>query len=130
MSSFALDSSAILALINNEPGSDIVVSTLPQAIISAVNIAEIVPKLIDLNTSMAPLEQALAEANVEIVPFTDSQARLAGDLRRATKSRGLSLGDRACLALAQERGLTAVTADTAWAGATAIPVLLIRPVRA
>jgi len=79
---------------------------------------------------MAPLEQALAEANVEIVPFTDSQARLAGDLRRATKSRGLSLGDRVCLALAQERGLTAATADTAWVGATAIPVLLIRPVRA
>ena len=79
---------------------------------------------------MAPLEQALAEANVEIVPFTDSQARLAGELRRTTKSRGLSLGDRACLALAQERGLTAVTADAAWAGATAIPVQLIRAPKA
>ena len=126
MSSFALDSSAILALIKNEPGSDVVVATLPRALISAVNVAEVVSKLVDLGSSPEPLDLALAEAKVEIIPFTESQARLAGELRRATRSRGLSLGDRACLALTQERGLTAVTADAAWVGATAVPVTLIR----
>jgi ribonuclease VapC len=130
VSSFALDSSAILALIKNEPGSDVVVSVLPRAVMSAVNISEVVSKLVDLNSSTAPLDEALAEGKVEIVPFTESQARLAGELRTATRSRGLSLGDRACLALAQERGLTAVTADSAWVGATAVPVLLIRPPKA
>ncbi len=126
MSSFALDSSAILALIKNEPGSDVVVSALPRAVISAVNVAEVVSKLIDLGSSTEPLDLALAEAKVEIVPFTESQARLAGELRRETRSRGLSLGDGGWLAGAQERGLTAVTADAAWAGATAVPVSLIR----
>jgi PIN domain nuclease of toxin-antitoxin system len=100
---------------------------IPGAVISAVNIAEVVSKLIDLSLSITPMAQTLAEGNVEIVPFTEAQARLCGELRRATRSRGLSLGDRACLALAQERGLTAVTADAAWVGATVIPVMLIRP---
>jgi ribonuclease VapC len=126
VSKFALDSSAILALIKNEPGAEVAASVLPRAVISAVNITEVVSKLIDLGSSTAPLDLALAEAKVEIVPFTDAQARLAGELRRTTKARGLSLGDRACLALAQERGLTAVTADAAWAGATDVPVRLIR----
>ena len=126
MSKFALDSSAILALIKNEPGADVTASALPGALISAVNITEVVSKLIDLGSSMEPLDLALAEAKVEIVPFTETQARLAGELRRTTKSRGLSLGDRACLALARERGLTAVTADAAWVGATDVAVRLIR----
>jgi PIN domain nuclease of toxin-antitoxin system len=127
VSRFAFDSSAILALIKNERGADVVLAALPSASISAVNMAEIVSKLIDLGSAMEPLEQTLSDANVEIVPFTEAQARLCGELRRTTKSRGLSLGDRACLALAQERGLTAVTADAAWVGATSVPVLLIRP---
>jgi PIN domain nuclease of toxin-antitoxin system len=114
-------------LIKKELGSDVVVSALPRAVISTVNIAEVVSKLIDLGSSTDPLEQSLADAKVEIVPFTESQARLCGELRRQTRSRGLSLGDRACLALAQEHGLTAVTADAAWVGATAVAVLLIRP---
>ena len=129
MSSFVLDSSAILALIKNEPGSGLVVSTLPRAVVSAVNIAEVVSKLMDLQSSTAPLDELLAEAKVQIVPFTEAQARLCGELRASTKSRGLSLGDRACLALAIERGATAVTADAAWVGATPAPVLLIRPAK-
>jgi ribonuclease VapC len=127
VSSFVFDSSAILALIKNERGADVVLAALPRASISAVNMAEIVSKLIDLGSAMEPLEQTLSDANVEIVPFTEVQARLCGELRRTTKPRGLSLGDRACLALAQEKGLTAVTADAAWVGATSVTVLLIRP---
>jgi ribonuclease VapC len=127
VSSFAFDSSAILALIKNDRGAEVVLATLPRGSISAVNMAEVVSKLIDLGSAMGPLEETLSDANVEIVPFTETQARLCGELRRATRPRGLSLGDRACLALAQERGLTAVTADAAWVGATSVPVMLIRP---
>ena len=121
MSEFVLDSSAILALIRGEPGAEFVELLLSRAVISSVNIAEIVSKLTDLNSTTAPMDAILEGAGVEIVPFAESQARLCGELRRATRSRGLSLGDRACLALAQERGLTAVTADAAWVGADAGP---------
>ena len=126
MSSFALDSSALIALINEEPGADIVTSGLAASAISTVNLAEVVTKLVERGIDVRDLPQMLVEGKVEIVPFTEAQAFLCGRLRQITRSRGLSLGDRACLALAQERGLTAVTADTAWVGVTSVPVLLIR----
>jgi PIN domain nuclease of toxin-antitoxin system len=127
VNSFVLDSSALLALVKDEPGADFVLSVLPRSVLSTVNLAEVVAKLSDLNLPLVPLDATLAEANVEIVAFTQSQARLSGELRSQTRKRGLSLGDRACLALALERGLTAVTADAAWVGATDAAVKLIRP---
>ena len=85
--------------------------------ISTVNVAEVTTNSSTGASISTIFRRILVEGKVEIVPFTESQARLCGELRRATRSRGLSLGDRACLALAQERGLTAVTADAAWVGA-------------
>jgi ribonuclease VapC len=126
VSSCALDSSAVLALLWNEPGADFVSSAIRSAAISTVNVAEVITKLTERGSSTELFDRTLAEAKVEIVPFTEAQARLCGELRRQTKSRGLSLGDRACLALAQERGLTAVKADAAWVGATSVAVRLIR----
>jgi PIN domain nuclease of toxin-antitoxin system len=130
VSDFVLDSSAVLALLWNEPGANVVATALPLAVISAVNVAEVVTKLTEVGSTTELFDRTLNRAQVEIAPFTESQARLCGELRRATKSRGLSLGDRACLALAIERGLTAVTADAAWVGATDAPVNLIRPAKA
>ena len=127
MSSVALDSSALIALLNAERGGDLVKSMLAEAAVSTVNLAEVTTKLVDWRIDLDDLSTIVREGKVEIVPFTEAQARLCGELRRTTRSRGLSLGDRACLALAQERGLTAVTADGAWVGATSVPVLLIRP---
>jgi len=126
VSKYALDSSALIALLNAEPGASVVAPMLAEAVISTVNLAEVATKFVDRDIDRAEIWSVLTEGKVEIVPFTESQARLAGELRRETRSRGLSLGDRACLALAQERGLTAVTADAAWTGATAVPVSLIR----
>jgi len=100
---------------------------LAEAAVSTVNLAEVTTKLVDWRIDLDDLSTIVREGKVEIVPFTEAQARLCGELRRTTRSRGLSLGDRACLALAQERGLTAVTADGAWVDATSVPVLLIRP---
>jgi ribonuclease VapC len=111
----------------NEPGADVVQTVLPDAIISSVNLAEVVTKLIDRGSTKEAIDGALWSLNLTVIEFARDTARLAGLLRRETRSRGLSLGDRACLALAQERGLTAVTADAAWVGATSVPVLLIRP---
>ena len=130
MSNFAIDSSALLAMIGNEPGAEAIAAILPDCVVSTVSIAEAAAKLKEHNVSTAPLERALAESHVEIAPFSELQARLCGELRRATKSRGLSLGDRACLALSLDRGLTAVTADAAWLGATAAPVKQVRSAEA
>jgi PIN domain nuclease of toxin-antitoxin system len=130
VSNFAIDSSALLAMIGNEPGAEAIAAILPDCVVSTVSIAEAAATLTARNFSTAPLELALAESHVEIAPFSALQARLCGELRRAIKSRGLSLGDRACLALSLERGLTAVTANAPWVGAAAAPVKPIRSAQA
>jgi PIN domain nuclease of toxin-antitoxin system len=127
VSRFALDASAVLAMLRNEPGADVVAALLPDAVVSSVNFAEIITKLVDRGSTDEAFDEALRSLNLQVVAFAPETAYLAGLLRRQTRSRGLSLGDRACLALAIERGLTAVTADAAWVGAAAAPVQLIRP---
>jgi ribonuclease VapC len=111
-----LDASALLALINSEPGWKVVAATLPEAAISAVNLAEVVTKMVDIGI---PEEDAWAEA-ADLVPliigFGPELARATAGLRVMTRPLGLSLGDRACLALAQQLDLPALTADTAWRG--------------
>jgi ribonuclease VapC len=129
VSKFTLDSSAVLALLRKEPGADVVEALLPDAVISSVNLAEVVTKLVERGATDEAIDGAMLSVNMKVVDFDEATARLAGRLRKNTRSRGLSLGDRACLALALERGLTAVTADAAWVGATEAPVLLIRPAK-
>ncbi len=109
-----LDASAVLAILNDEPGAEIALARLDEAIMSAVNATEVVTRLVDSGLPSAEAWEALALLDIPIRPFDAETARLAADLRLATRSRGLSLGDRACLALAiAERG-TAMTADQAW----------------
>lgn len=112
--SVVLDSSAVLAVLWAEPGAVEVMTRLERARISAVNAAEVVSRLVERGASDAAAEAAIPDLMVEVVPFDAAQALAAGLLRRATRPAGLSLGDRACLALAQAEGLPALTADRAW----------------
>lgn len=112
--SVVLDSSAVLAVLRDEPGSEAVASRTDGALISAVNLAEVVTRLVERGGSDDAAEAASGSLGLTVVPFDAPQAVAAGLLRRATRSAGLSLGDRACLALAQAEGLPAVTADRAW----------------
>lgn len=121
-----LDSSAVLALIFEEPGAELVESTLPGALISTVNLAEIIAKLIDRGSSHEIARSAVENLGAEIIEFDINQAILAGELRTVTRSLGLSLGDRACLALARERNLPAMTSDTSWGKLPNVNVILIR----
>ena len=116
MSRVVLDASAILALLRNERGADVVAGYRGDALVSAVNIAEVAAKLADQGIPPAQWHYVLALLDLEVVSFDNSQALSTGSLRRSTRRRGLSLGDRACLQLAAMRGLPAVTADRAWAG--------------
>jgi PIN domain nuclease of toxin-antitoxin system len=113
-SAAVLDSSAILAVVFNEPGSDAVLPLLEGGLLSAVNLAEVHTRLLlrGVNADFA-WQRALA-LGCEICFFDDQQARLAADLISQTRPYGLSLGDRACLALAIQRKATVYTTNAAW----------------
>lgn len=109
-----LDSSALLCLLNAEPGAERVAGLLDGAAISTANLAEAIGKLREHGLSAAETREALAGLPLDIRPFTEEEAHAAGALRPATRALGLSLGDRACLALAQEMQALALTADREW----------------
>lgn len=114
--SHVLDASALLAWILKEPGSERVRELLEagECRLSAVNAAEIVAKLADKNRPAEALRQVIAHIGAECVPFDADQATEAGLLRPLTRHLGLSMGDRACLALARRRGGVVVTTDRLW----------------
>ena len=127
MSKLVLDASAVLALLNSEPGGERVEAELAHALISTVNYSEVVAKLADAGMPEAPIREALDWLNLEVVPFEAEQALCAGLLRPTTRALGLSFGDRACLALGLCRGLPVWTSDSEWEKLTLdIAIVLIR----
>jgi PIN domain nuclease of toxin-antitoxin system len=111
-----LDASALLALINQEPGSEKVAAVISTACMSSVNVAEVVSKLMDKGFSEVEIREIFGALKLLIIPFDEEQGFIAGLLRADTKSLGLSLGDRACLSLAIQQKLSVLTADRVWAG--------------
>ena len=82
---------------------------------SAVNVSEVLAKAAEFGLEDAPRLGSLMSLLGRIEPFTEAQARLAAGLRLRTKHLGLSLGDRACLALAIDKRQTVYTAEGKWA---------------
>lgn len=109
-----LDASALLAVLFGEPGRELVEETRGRALMSAVNMAEVYAKLSDRGTDDEEIRTTLESISVKVIDFDDSQAIATGDLRKMTRKFGLSLGDRACLALAIREKATVLTADSAW----------------
>jgi PIN domain nuclease of toxin-antitoxin system len=109
-----LDASAILAFLKRERGADRVEPVLDQAAISAVNVAEVQGKLVNLGLSRIEAEVRIRFLGSKIIPFDEQQAIEAGSLIAQTRSLSLSFGDRACLALAIARKATVYTTDRAW----------------
>ncbi len=116
----ALDASAVLALLNDEEGSEVVSGAVADgAAISVVNLAEVLSKVAerggDPATAAAELRKAEGSKRaLTIEPLTAVDCIALARLRPITKQRGLSLADRACLALASRLGVPALTADEAW----------------
>jgi PIN domain nuclease of toxin-antitoxin system len=109
-----LDASALLTVLQGEPGAKRVIEVLPDAIISAVNLAEVASKLQERGMPDDRVKANIEALELTVAPFDGRLAIEAGLLRASTRSAGLSLGDRACLALARSLGATAVTTDRAW----------------
>lgn len=108
------DASALLALLNKEPGYTIAEKYLSQAMMSTINLAEVLTILIGIGIPQFEAVTMTTELIADIVPFDAEQALETAYLRQKTKPFGLSLGDRACLALAQRQQLTVITADKIW----------------
>jgi len=114
MSRAVLDASALLALLNEEPGSHIVARHVPEAAMSAVNLCEVAGKLFEKGLAEQEIRGALEPLGFDIHPFDRELAYAAALLRLKTRSLGLSLGDRACLALGLRLHVPVVTADGRW----------------
>jgi ribonuclease VapC len=109
-----LDASALLAMLHDEPGGQGVADELETAAISSVNLSEVIQQSIRRNVEVATLKEDLEAIGLSIFPFNADDAEAAARLWPSTRNFGLSLGDRACLALAQRLSLPAVTADKTW----------------
>lgn len=117
----------MLALLQREAGSEAVEKALSGSRLSTVNLAEVVGKAVERQVDVGSLAAGLAGLGVRLEPFTIRQAEIAGALLPRTRALGLSLGDRACLALALEADLPVLTADRAWRALDPMPAIrLIR----
>lgn len=117
MSRVVLDTSALLAILNEEPGSQVFTQQfdlLENAAMSAVNVAEAYGKLVGRGIGPGDAWEAVIAPIPEIIDFDKEQAKIAGGLLPQTRSLGLSLGDRACLALGIALKAPVYTADRAW----------------
>lgn len=122
-----LDASALLAMVNREPGAEMVHGALAGASMSAVNYSEVIAKLVDRGQDADEVIAALDALPITVRPVDVVQARRAGRLRGQTRERGLSLGDRACLALAIELERPAFTADRGWSGLdVGVEIIMVR----
>ena len=114
MASIVFDASVILAHLNGETGAGRAAAFLGDAVMCAVNYSEVVAKLVERGASVSVIRPALSLYGLQIVPFDEDLAERAGGLRARTRAFGLSLGDRACLALAERLRLPVLTADRVW----------------
>lgn len=126
-----LDASALLTVLFQEPGATSVADVIAEgAAVSTVNLSEVAAALVRHQRDPDHILRAVT-AQVTVEPFTTEDALAAAALWARTRAAGLSLGDRACLALAQRLGVPAVTADREWATVNlGVTIQLVRPVRA
>jgi ribonuclease VapC len=110
---YVLDSAAVIALLGLEPGYQRVSELLEKSVISSVNLAEIVNKLMQ-KASAEEVRDLLRPLELQVEDWSEEMAYQSAEFTPFNKSHGLSLGDRACLTLAKQLHATAVTADRAW----------------
>ncbi|MDP2258509.1 MAG: type II toxin-antitoxin system VapC family toxin [Caulobacter sp.] len=129
MTSVVLDASAFIALLADEPGADAVSAVIAEAAMCTVNLCEVVAYAAKRGATQEDARQLIDPSPFARIPFDDDLAFRAGLMLPVTKSAGLSLGDRACIALAIRLKAPAMTTDRSWtkiAAAVGVEVHLIR----
>jgi ribonuclease VapC len=122
-----VDASALLAMLHAEPGAEIVEEAVAESAISTVNWSEVYQRSLARGVDVAGLRSDVEALGLEIVLFTVDDAEQAAELWPPTRHLGLSLGDRACLALARRLGLPTLTADRSWLDLTlGVQIVAIR----
>lgn len=127
-----LDASAVLALLNNEAGAEIVTDAIAEgAAISVVNWAEVLSKMAERGADPAAVAAELRRAEgsrraLTIEPLIAADCVAIAQLRPLTKRQGLSLADRACLVLAERLGVAALTTDTDWTGVRDLNISVVQ----
>lgn len=114
MNRVVLDASALLTILCREPEASASSERVFNSLISTVNLAEVFSKTCEKGIDEGAIEWVVTGLQIEAVPFDDELARITGSLRESTRSLGLSLGDRACLALGIRESLPVVTKDRKW----------------
>ncbi len=110
-----VDASALLAAIHNEKGGNLVEKDIDHCVISAINWSEVLQKLERAGINTVQVESALKALGLEVLDFTDEDAHIASKLWKSSKTLGLSLADRACLATGIRLNTKVITADKVWA---------------
>jgi ribonuclease VapC len=118
MAAIVLDASALIALFRDEPGADVVADHIGDAIISAVNLQEVVKALLRRGIALDIARKMIAGLHLEVRSHDAQSAFAAAALWHATEKFGSGLGDRSCMALAIAEGLPVLTTDKAWAELT------------
>lgn len=122
---YVLDSTALIAVVEQEPGCNSVEKLLSRSAISAVNLTETANKLVERGSPIEGVRGVLLRMELTVEDWTEEMAYESAELTRFNKSHGLSLGDRACLTLAKHLGAIAVTADRTWRRAPSLGVRIM-----
>ena len=115
MAEAVLDASALIAFLRDEPGADKVAEVLTRSCISAVNLAEVLSKMTEYSKPVDAVAYQIERLRIPVITFESEQAGIVASLWQATRAAGLSLGDRACLALGIYNQWPVMTTDRAWA---------------
>jgi PIN domain nuclease of toxin-antitoxin system len=127
VSSVVLDASALIALLRKEKGAAVVARHLEGAVVSAVNYSEVLKKTVETGGTIEAASAFIDGLQLRIVPFDHGQAAVAASLFPETRNKGLSFADRACLGLALELSLPALTTEGKWEEChTGVKVVRIR----
>lgn len=125
MSNVVLDASAVLAYLHNEKGAEIVERDIIGACVSAINATEVVTKLLERGFACSDVQAIMESFQLRIISFDASMMYRTAELRLLTRHLGLSLGDRACLAVAEYLKLPVLTADKQWLNIQSLSIEVI-----
>lgn len=112
--SSVVDASVVLAVVREEPGSDVALSKLDNALISSVNVCEVLYKIVASGGSMESAQWIIGKLPIVSIPFCNEQALVAASIHKKTHRKGISFADRACLALGLTHDVPVLTGERKW----------------